>query len=260
VTSDQVGPEHSIGDINRIEWVKREGADWLAIGGTEGVAILNPSSYEDKPKVNAREVLTSTRVLKTAQPVVSFCLNATNQAIGLLSTSGYFCLFSVANLNRVWHRQLPSSAPNVAPSSVRFCEANLLVGRGNDTILDLIQITVELAVLSTIKFVAPSPSPPALHFAHAEYDSDKSTLIVAPFARGSVYAFHYALKASSRFAMWPQPRLLRTTRWQSTLSSRSSRSSSTPAMVQTSALCTRRRPASTRRSSRHRCFLAEQHR
>ncbi|WOO81004.1 uncharacterized protein LOC62_03G004532 [Vanrija pseudolonga] len=194
VTSDQVGPEHSIGDINRVEWVKREGADWLAIGGTEGVAILNPSAYEDKPKVNAREALTSTRVLKTAQPVVSFCLNATNQAIGLLSTSGYFCLFSVANLNRVWHRQLPTSAPNVAPSSVRFCEANLLVGRGNDTILDLVQITVELAVLSTIKFVAPSPSPPALHFAHAEYDSDKSTLIVAPFARGSVYAFHYALK------------------------------------------------------------------
>jgi len=100
-------------------------------------------------------------------------------------------------LNRVWHRQIPSPAPKKPPSSVQFCESNILVGRANNTRFDLVQITSEIVVLSRIDFAALSPSPPNLHFAQAKYDSTRNILWVAPFSRGSLYGFRYALKGQS---------------------------------------------------------------
>jgi len=195
IAPDLVPADKALGDINHIEFVRRQGTDKpsLAIGGTEGVVIVHPHDWAGSPQADAREVLTSSKVLKTTGVVAAFCLNATHQAIGLLSSSGYFSLYSVVNLNRVWNRQLPQSSP-LPLSSVCFCETNIVVGRGNNTHFDLIQITVEIAILTTIKFIAVSPSPPALHFAHAAYSSEREALIITPFARGSAYAFHYALK------------------------------------------------------------------
>jgi hypothetical protein len=77
---------------------------------------------------------------------------------------------------------------------VQFCEASILVGRANNTHFDLVQITVDLAVLSTITFTSPSTLPQILNFAHAVYDPQRSVLLVALYPRGSVYAFKYALK------------------------------------------------------------------
>jgi hypothetical protein len=138
-------------------------------------------------------MLTNHRVLKASGLVVQFCLNATHQAIALISSSGYFCLYSVASLNKVWHRQLPSSNTAAPLSSVRFCEAHIVVGRANDTMFDLVQITYELAVISTIKFTAPASQ---LSFGNAVYDSEHETLFISQFARGSVYAFRYKLKGA----------------------------------------------------------------
>jgi len=125
---------------------------------------------------------------------VSFSLNHSHQAIGLLSSDSYFSLYNVATLGRVFHRQLPTAALSIIPSSVQFCESHVLVGRVNNSHFDLVQITKDVAVLSTIRFTAPSPSPPQLHFAHAVYDPARTLLWVTPFARGSLYAFRYALK------------------------------------------------------------------
>ncbi|BEI92031.1 uncharacterized protein CcaverHIS019_0408510 [Cutaneotrichosporon cavernicola] len=192
-----VPADKSLGDINQIEWVRRENesaANWLAIGGTEGVIIVKPENWgQQSSLVNAREMLTNHRVLKASGLVVQFCLNATHQAIALISSSGYFCLYSVASLNKVWHRQLPSSNTATPLSSVRFCEAHIVVGRANDTMFDLVQITYELAVISTIKFDAPASQ---LSFGNAVYDSDNETLFISQFARGSVYAFRYKLKGT----------------------------------------------------------------
>jgi len=102
---------------------------------------------------------------------------------------GHFTLYNVSNLNRVWNRPLPSSK-SATPSSVRFVEANILVGRDNNTHFDLVQITVDITVLSTIVFTSPSP----VHFAQAVYDSARGILWIAPFTRGSLYAIRYALK------------------------------------------------------------------
>lgn len=74
---------------------------------------------------------------------------------------------------------------------MHFVEANILVGRDNDTQFDLVQITVDVAVISTIKFTSPSP---AAHFAQVVYDSPRNMLWIAPFARGSLFALRYALK------------------------------------------------------------------
>lgn len=192
-----VPADKSLGDINQLEWVRRDEpkSNWLAIGGTEGAVIIKPTAWgEQAPVANAREMLTAHRVLKTSGLVVQFCLNATDQAIGLISSSGYFCLYSVASLNKVWHRQLPSSNTAAPLSSVRFCEAHIIVGRANDTMFDLVQITYELAVISTIKFNAPASSQPS--FGNAFYDSQHETLFVSQFARGSIYAFRYKLKGA----------------------------------------------------------------
>jgi hypothetical protein len=112
----------------------------------------------------------------------------------------------VATLNRVWNRPLPSSsAKPSAPSSVQFVESNILVGREQNTQFDLVQITVEISVLSTIKFTAPSPSPPHLHFANAVYDSPRNILWIAPFSRGTLFGFRYALKGSQPIRVSENP-------------------------------------------------------
>ncbi|WWD19814.1 hypothetical protein CI109_104278 [Kwoniella shandongensis] len=184
-----------LGRLMKVEWVRRENRDYLAIGGTEGVLLIDPG-YLGSPDVlsNLTDIAATNKILKTDGPVVDFCLNHTHQAIGILSSTSQFTLYNVANLNRVWHRPLPTLSPEVSATSVQFCESNILVGRGNDTLFELVQITVDMAVLSTIKFTSPSPSPENLHYAHAVYDSAKSTLWIAPFARSSLFAFKYGLK------------------------------------------------------------------
>ncbi|WVR09594.1 hypothetical protein IAU60_006666 [Kwoniella sp. DSM 27419] len=184
-----------IGQPTKVEWVKKEGKNFLALGGPRGVIVFDPTLYGGEAhKVSIGEVIERTKVLKTDGLVADFCLNHSHQAIGLLSETGHCTLYNVANSNRVWHRPLPASPSAGVPSSIQFCESNILVGRSKNTHFDLIQITVDLAVLSTIKFVSPSPAPEELHHAHAVYDSAKSLLFVAPFSRGSLYAFRYALK------------------------------------------------------------------
>lgn len=197
ITPGSLPADKSLGDINQIEWVRRDEtkSNWLAIGGTDGAVIIKPSTWgEQSPVANAREMLTAHRVLKTSGLVVQFCLNATHQAIGLISSSGYFCLYSVASLNKVWHRQLPSTNTAAPLSSVRFCEAHIIVGRANDTMFDLVQITYELAVISTLRFNAPASH--QLSFGNAVYDSQHETLFISQFARGSIYAFRYKLKGA----------------------------------------------------------------
>jgi hypothetical protein len=48
--------------------------------------------------------------------------------------------------------------------------------------------------LSVIELIAPTPSSPEQHYSQATYDSVNSMLWVAPFARGSILGFKYALK------------------------------------------------------------------
>ncbi|WVQ94883.1 hypothetical protein IAU59_001968 [Kwoniella sp. CBS 9459] len=188
-----------VGVANKVEWVKREGKAWLAIGGAQGVVIIDPTAYEtDNSDVGSvaslGDIAKEHKVLKTEGAVVDFCLNHSHQAMAVLSSGGHVTLYNVANLNRVWHRPLPTASPTTPPSSIQFCESNLLVGKANNTHFDLIQITVDIAVLSTIKFNSPAPAPEELHYCQAVYDSAKSILFIAPFSRGSVYAFRYALK------------------------------------------------------------------
>lgn len=123
-----------------------------------------------------------------------------------MSTKGHFTLYNVNSLSRVWHRILPASQNKPsAPSSVHFVESNVLVGRDNNTQFDLVQLTVDIAVLTTIKFTSPPPSPAHLHFAHVAYDPNRTTLWIAPFSRGSVYGLRYALKGQPQIKVSERP-------------------------------------------------------
>ncbi|KAK4683432.1 hypothetical protein P7C73_g6833, partial [Tremellales sp. Uapishka_1] len=155
----QVGDD-TIGKATRVEWVRRDGEpDALIIGGNQGVIIVPVDEWKGRTGLSIHEVVGKTKVLKTNGILVDFALNHSSQAVGLLSASSHFTLYSVATLARVWHRVLPTAFPSLTNSSVTFCESNILVGKANDTAFDLVQITLEMAVLSSIRLNAPAPSP-----------------------------------------------------------------------------------------------------
>ncbi|KAL7424418.1 hypothetical protein Q5752_000101 [Cryptotrichosporon argae] len=183
------GGDSPIGPAYKAEWVKRDSGrvDWLAIGGPEGVALVRPADFTQT--ASATDIFASTSVLRGSGPIVDFCLNATQQAIGLLSSTSFFTLYSAASLARVWNRQLPS-ASSAAPCSVAFCDTNILVGREQDTLLELVQITTEIGVLSSLRLQGGGASA----FARVAYDAARGILFVAPFARASVLALRYALR------------------------------------------------------------------
>ncbi|RXK40789.1 hypothetical protein M231_01848 [Tremella mesenterica] len=177
----------TIGVPRQIEWIK-DGR--LAVAGTEGVLLVYPRQESANTFSDPQAPM-----FRTDGSLVSFCLNQTHQAIGLLSETGWFSLWNTASLTRVWHRQLPTSAPNSSISSVTFCETNIIVGRDRNTVLELLQITSEVAVLSSIEFSSPYNDDTS--FAQLIYDASKGVLWVASFARSSLFGFKYALKGQA---------------------------------------------------------------
>lgn len=183
----------AIGKAFKIGWVKRNGADWVIVAGDEGVTMFDPTR-EGRGVKKAEETFAGKTIFRTMGNVVDFCVNNTQSAMGILSTDSTFSLYSTQSLNRVWQRSIPSSSPHSPPSSAHFVESNVLIGRDQNTHFDLVQITVSLAVLSSIHFTAPPGLDASSHYAHAMYDPFSGLLFITPFARSSLYAFRYALK------------------------------------------------------------------
>ena len=84
--------------------------------------------------------------------------------------------------------------PDAQPSSIQFVESNILVGRKNNTIYEIVQITQDHAVLSTIEFTG---GPGSVEYTHSIYDSAQSILWVSVFSKKALYGFRYALKGVS---------------------------------------------------------------
>ncbi|WVQ75728.1 hypothetical protein IAR50_005358 [Cryptococcus sp. DSM 104548] len=181
----------------RVEWVKRQGADQLVVGGKEGVVVFNPAHSGQGAALHPASVLSSNTLLKADGPLVDFCINAQGVALGLLSANGHFTLYSLGSLNRVWARALPSSAVHEAPSGCLFADTNILVGRAQNTHWDLVQISTDIAVLSSIRFHPPPSEDKAKHWTKAVYDPWSGLLFVAPYLRNSVYALRYTLKGKA---------------------------------------------------------------
>ena len=125
---------------------------------------------------------------------MSFCINSSHQVLGVLSKSSQVTLYNLSGLQRVWNRQIPKSPAPGPPTSIQFCENNILIGRANNTIFDVVQITTDIAVLQSISFNAPPPSPTQRHFCQAMYDPHRTILWICASARGSIFGFKYGLK------------------------------------------------------------------
>lgn len=97
----------------------------------------------------------------------------------------------------MWHRDIPTSSPDLYPSSCQFCEANLIIGRGQDTVLDLLQIT-QLSVLSTIRIAPPANSAGSAFWTRATWDQASGILWVSVPNRAGLYAFRYARKGQQQ--------------------------------------------------------------
>lgn len=183
----------AIGKAFKVGWLKKNGADWVIVAGDEGVTMFDPTR-EGRGVKKVEETFAGKTIFRTMGNVVDFCVNNTQSAMGILSSDSTFSLYSTQSLNRVWQRSIPSSSPHSPPSSAHFIESNVLIGRDQNTHFDLVQITVSLAVLSSIHFVAPPGLDASSHYAHAMYDPFSGLLFITPFARSSLYAFRYALK------------------------------------------------------------------
>nr|ODO04275.1 hypothetical protein L204_00632 [Cryptococcus depauperatus CBS 7855] len=179
-----------IGAVQKIQWVRKNGGDSLVVGGEGGVVVLEIS--KERGVRNVEDVFKSKTLLKTSGNMVDFCVNANNTAIGLLSSTSTFTLYNLTTYNRVWQRSLPSSCPNLPLTSCQFVETNILIGRERNTCFDLVQITADLAVLSSITLQALGAGDQ--HYAQALYDPYSSLLFIAPHLRSSLLVFHYTLK------------------------------------------------------------------
>lgn len=57
--------EQSLGPVQQVEWVTKGGKEWLAIGGSEGVVIVQPDEYRGRSSVDLAEIVSSSKVLTT---------------------------------------------------------------------------------------------------------------------------------------------------------------------------------------------------
>lgn len=204
------GSSSEIGKPFKVEWVGKTPDPQLAIGGDKGVVLVDPTlgvkQLEDVVRKHKLYITDGVSGLlldaghADRQDLVDFCLNATHQALGLFSSSAIFSLYSVTTTARVWHRQFPSHLKKPgAPSSVFFCESNIMAGRDRNTHFDLIQIASELAVIGSVSFKAPPPCASDYHYTHAFYDQPRKIIWIAPFARGSLYGIRTRVKERGPF-------------------------------------------------------------
>lgn len=109
--------------------------------------------------------------------------------MAIVSTNHYLTIYSVETQRRVFHKRIPSSTSESSDiSSVQFCEANILVGRASNTILDLIQITNNISVIGTI-ILSNSSNQVTVR---AIFDYSNSALWLS--ANEKLFGLHYNLK------------------------------------------------------------------
>lgn len=205
----------SVARVSRVDWVTKGASPTLTIGTNEGVVLVDHDTLTSGHQLSIDGLIrTSSLKIKqvrrvcshvesaqetielTGQDVLAYCLNQSQAVMALLSATE-LTLFNMNTRKEVWHKTLPTSFPDVTPSSIQFCESNILIGRNNNTVYELVQLTGDLAVLSSLHFSAPEPSSSELNFTNAVYDSYKSVLWVAAPARASLLGFRYALKGAS---------------------------------------------------------------
>ena len=138
------------------------------------------------------------------QNLLAFAINHTKSALALL-TESQISLWNPKSRTCVWAKPIATDYPSLTPSSIQFCEINVIIGRNRDTIFELVQLGSGYGVLSTIELVAPEPSPVEQHYSHALYDPIHGIFWVAAHARGSLQGFRYTLQNSKPILNGKEP-------------------------------------------------------
>jgi hypothetical protein len=136
--------------------------------------------------------------------LLAFAINHTKSALALL-TESQISLWNPKSRTCVWAKPIATDYPSLVPSSIQFCEINIIIGRNRDTIFELVQLGSGYGVLSTIELVAPEPSPIEQHYSHALYDPIHGIFWVAAHARGSLLGFRYTLQNSKPILNGKEP-------------------------------------------------------
>lgn len=64
-SASELGENAGFGLVNRVEWVRKDGGEWLAIGGRDGVIVVKPGDLSDQPGLNVFSLARDSKVLKT---------------------------------------------------------------------------------------------------------------------------------------------------------------------------------------------------
>ena len=57
--------ERTMGDVFRVEWVKKDDRDWLAVGCEQGVVLFEPEKVRDERDLSVEHLAKRFKVLKT---------------------------------------------------------------------------------------------------------------------------------------------------------------------------------------------------
>ena len=100
-------------------------------------------------------------------------------------------MINVSTLKRIWHKFVPTDSPKLLPSSVQFCEANVLIGRNDDQAFELVQIVEPTHFLSSISFKPSGNQTETVPFLIANYDSARRVLLVSVPSQKALYSYKY---------------------------------------------------------------------
>jgi hypothetical protein len=191
-----------VGPITRIEvFEQSESQTTLAVAGSNGMAFVDVPGTPSLDQVPKQYILAVEEGVShftddnaDNQNLLAFAINHSKSAVALL-TGSQISLWNSNGRSLVWSKPIATEYASLAPSSIQFCDTNLVIGRNRDTIYELVQVGNNHVVLSTIELVAPEPSPVDQHYSHALFDPTHGILWVAAHARGSLLGFRYTLKA-----------------------------------------------------------------
>jgi hypothetical protein len=61
----ELGGKDGLGLVSKVEWLRKDGREWLAIGGGAGVGIIRPEDLKGQQGLNLMTLARDSKVLKT---------------------------------------------------------------------------------------------------------------------------------------------------------------------------------------------------
>jgi hypothetical protein len=178
--------------IQRIKWHPEE-PNTLAVATETKIFLVNldkaRASYTKAPitkkRLTKKMLSKASVVLAVALGLADFAFDTTQSALGTITTDSTLTLWRIEDKQPLWSEVISDDHP---PSSLKFIDGGVLIGRGDDTAFQLLP-AMSNTVSATIRFCAPSKPASFMTsaFGVVEYNPHAQMLWVATNQRGSLF-------------------------------------------------------------------------